>query len=186
VWYGEFRSEQGAKLATKLSLREHRVTGKEHVKDLNGRVTGNRIVASPKQEKKAFIVIRTHDLHYWIIQSISLSVAMQLDGLIEPPPPLPVLAKEKRNLSSCDRSSEFLSKQQQLSKKEHKNVQQIQAQGMVAILVNADGDVVDAKVIQVSAGAADVLLAEARSMKFKPRPGCGTTDMAMSFTLQGN
>jgi len=59
VCYGEFRSEQEAKLATKLSLKEQRVTSKEHVKDLNGRVIGNRIVAAPKQEKKAFIIIRT-------------------------------------------------------------------------------------------------------------------------------
>jgi hypothetical protein len=179
VWYGEFGSEQEAKLATKLSLKEHRITGKEHVKSLNGRVIGNRIVAAPKQEKEAFMVIRTHDLHYWIIQSISLSVAMQLDGSIEPPPPLPTLAKDKKN--PCDRSTEFLSKQQQLYNEEQKKVHQIRAQGMVAILVNADGDVVDAKAISLSAGAIDILLSQARSMKFKPRPGCGTADTTMSF-----
>jgi hypothetical protein len=103
VWYGDFRSEQEAKLATKLSLKDHGVTSKEQVRDLNGRVIGNRIVVAPKQEKKAFMVIRTHDLHYWIVQSISLVVAMQLDGLIEPPRPLPALAQDKKDLSSCDR-----------------------------------------------------------------------------------
>jgi len=59
VWYGEFRSEQEAKHATKQSLKEHKVTGKEHIKDLSGRVIGDRIVATPKQEKKAFMVIRS-------------------------------------------------------------------------------------------------------------------------------
>jgi len=41
VWYGEFRSEEESKLATKLSLKEHRTTGTDHVKDLNGHVIGD-------------------------------------------------------------------------------------------------------------------------------------------------
>src|SRR6476469_3154795 len=53
VSYGKFRSEQEAKLATKLSLKEHTVTSKERVKDLNGHVIGDRIVAAPKEKKKA-------------------------------------------------------------------------------------------------------------------------------------
>jgi len=188
VWYGEFRSEQESKLATKLSLKEHRITDKEHVKDLNGQVNGDRIVAAPKDEKKAFMVIRTHGLNYWIIQSISLAVAMQVDGLIEPPPPLPAFAETP---SSCDRSSELLSKQQRLSKEEQKKVHQVRR--IVAILISADGDVVDAKVISAhgprdcneaglsSAEAVDVLLSQARSMKFKSRPGCGDFRYDVSF-----
>jgi hypothetical protein len=171
VWYGEFRSQQEAKLATKLSLKEHRVTGKEHIKDVNGHVIGDRIVAAPKQEKKAFMVIRKHGLNYWIIQSVSLTVAMQLDGLIEPPPPLTAVAKEKQNPSSCDRSVELLSKQQQLSKEGEKNHQV--PQGMVAIRISADGDVVGTTVMSAwSAGAVNVLPSQARSMKFQRRPGC--------------
>jgi len=190
-WYGEFRSEQEAKLAIKLLLKGYRITGKEHVKDLNGHVIGDRIVAAPKQEKKAFMVIRKHGLNYWTTQSLSLAVAMKVDGLIEPSSPLPTLAKDKKNSSSCDRSTEFLSKQQ-LSKEEQKKVHQIRAQGSVAIQVNADGRVVSARVmsargIQVSsAEAIALLLAQGRSMKFKPRPGCGTDQYAMSFTIQGN
>lgn len=186
VWYGEFRSEQEAKYATKLLLKDYRVTVKEHVKDLNGHVIGDRIVAAPKQEKKAFMVIRMHGLYYWINESISLAVAMQGDGWIEPPTPLPAVAKDKKNPSSCDRSVEFLSKQQSLSK-EAKKVHQIRAQGRVAIVVNADGDVVGAKAISASsAEAVDLLPSQARTMKFKPRPGCGTSDTTMYFTLQGN
>jgi len=86
VWYGKFESEQEATHATKESLKEHQVTRKEPVKDAKGRVIGGRIVATPKQEKKAFMIIRRQDLNYWIIQSISLPVAMQVDGLIVPPP----------------------------------------------------------------------------------------------------
>jgi hypothetical protein len=172
VWYGEFRSEREGKLATKLALKEHRITGKEHVQDVNGYVIGDRIVATPKQEKKAFMLIRKHGLNYWIIQSISLPVAMQLDRLIEPPPPLTTFAKDKKNQSFCDRSGELLSKQQQLSNQGEKNHQI--PQGMVAILINADGDVVGTTVMSAwSAGAVDVLPSQARSMKFRRRPGCG-------------
>lgn len=187
-WYGEFRSEQESKLATKLSLKEHRITGEEPVKDLNGHVIGDRIVAAPKDEKKAFMVIRTHGLNYWIIQSISLAVAMQADGLIEPPPPLPAFAETP---SSCDRSGELLSKQQRLSEEGKKKVHQVR--GMVAILISADGNVVDAKVMSAhsprdgseagrsSAEPVDVLLSQARSMKFKSRPGCGDFRYDVSF-----
>jgi hypothetical protein len=187
VWYGEFRSEEESKLATELSLKEHRITGTEHVKDLNGRVIGDRIVAAPKEEKKAFMVIRKNGLNYWIIQSISLAVAMQVDALIETPP----LAAFAENSSSCDRSSELLSKQQRLSEEEPKRVHQVR--GMVAIVINADGDVVGAKAISASrprdgneaglssAEAVDVLLSQARSMKFKSRPGCGDFRYAVSF-----
>ena len=188
VWYGEFRSEEESKLATELSLKEHRITGTEHVKDRNGRVMGDRIVAAPKEEKKAFMVIRKNGLNYWIIQSISLAVAMQVDALIETPPPLAAFAE---NSSSCDRSSELLSKQQQLSEEEPKRVHQVR--GMVAIVINADGDVVGAKAISASrprhgndaglssAEAVDVLLSQARSMKFKSRLGCGDFRYAVSF-----
>src|SRR5437763_14516085 len=153
VWYGEFRSEQESKLATKLSLEGLMITGKEHIEDLNGQVIGDRIVAAPKEEKQAFMVIRKHGLNYWIIQSISLEVAMQVDGLIKPPSPLPASAE---NPSPCDRSSELLSKQQRLSEEEQKKVQQVR--GMVAIVISADGDVVGAKVISARKPAAGITM----------------------------
>jgi hypothetical protein len=178
VWYGEFRSEEESKLATKLSLDEHEITSTEAVKDLNGHVIGDRIVAAPKEENKAFMVIRKNGLNYWITQSISLAVAMQVDELIEPPPHLAAVAEDS---SSCDRSSELLLKQQELSREKQK-VDRVS--GMVEIVIGADGDVVGAKVISAnrprdgseaglsSAGAVDVLLTEARSMKLQSRPGC--------------
>jgi hypothetical protein len=104
VWYGEFRSEEESKLATELSLEEHRITGTEHVKDLNGHVIGDRIVATPKDEKKAFMVIRKQGPNYWIIQSISLAVAMQVDELIEPPP-LAAFAENPSSMRQIQRTS---------------------------------------------------------------------------------
>jgi len=111
---------------------------------------------------------------------------MEVDGLIEPPPPLPAFAEIP---SSCDRSSELLLKQQRLSKEEQKKVHQVR--GMVAIVISADGDVVGAKVISASrsgneaglssAEALDVLLSQARSMKFKSRPGCADFRYDVSF-----
>jgi len=188
VWYGEFRSEEESKLATELSLKEHRITDTEHIKDLNGHAIGDRIVAAPKEEKKAFIVIRKHGRNYWIIQSISLAVAMQADELIKPPTPLVEFAESP---SSCDRSSELLSKQQRLSEEEQKKVYQVR--GVVAIVINANGEVVSAKVLSVSlprdgneaglssAEAVDVLLSQARSMKFKSQPSCGDFRYVVNF-----
>ena len=188
VWYGEFRSEEESKLATELSLKEHRITGTEHLKDLNGHVIGDRIVAAPKDEKKAFMVVRKQGLNYWIIQSISLAVAMQVDELIEPPPPLAAFVEIPLQ---CDRSGELLSEQQRLSKEGRKKVQEVR--GMVAIVINADGDVVGAEVLSAnfprdgneagmsSAELINVLRSQARSMKFTSRPGCGDFRYALSF-----
>lgn len=188
MWYGEFRSAEESKLAIELSLKEHTITGREHLKDLNGSVIGDRIVAAPKEEKKAFMIVRTNGPNYWIIQSISLAAAMQADALIETPQRLAAFAE---NSSSCDRSSELLSKQQRLSEEERKRIHQVR--GMVAITINADGDVVGAKAISSSrprdgneaglssAEAIDVLLSQARSMKFTNRPSCGDFRYTLSF-----
>lgn len=188
MWYGEFRSEGESKLATELSLKEHKITGTEHFKDLNGHVIGDRIVASPTEEKKAFVVIRKYGLNYWITQSVSLPVAMQADALAEPPPPLAAVAEIPL---SCDRSSELLSKQQQLSEEEPKRLHQVR--GMVAIVISADGDVVSAKAISAnfptdgseaalsSAELINVLLSQVRSMKFKSRLGCGDFRYVLRF-----
>jgi hypothetical protein len=85
VWYGQFPSEQAAKHEMKQCLENHKITHKEVIKDLNGRVIGTRIVATPKRKQKAFMVIQKQGLSYWIIRSISLEVATQVAGLIEPP-----------------------------------------------------------------------------------------------------
>jgi hypothetical protein len=188
VWYGEFRSEEESKLAIELSLEEHKITGTEHIKDLNGNVIGDRIVAAPKQEKKAFMVIRKQGLNYWIIQSISLAVAMRVDELIRPSRSL--AARAEISLS-CDRSGELLSEQQRLSQEGQKKIYEVR--GMVAIVISADGDVVSAKAISASfphdgneaglssAELINILRSQARAMKFKSRLGCGDFRYVLSF-----
>ncbi len=188
VWYGEFRSEEESKLATEVSLKKHRITATEHFKDLYGDVIGDRIVAAPKEEKKAFVVIRKHGLNYWITQSVSLAVAMQADALVEPPPPLAAAAEIPL---SCDRSGELLSEQQRLSEEGQKKIHEVR--GTVAVVISADGDVVSAKAISAnfptdgneaglsSAELINILLSQAGSMKFKSRLGCGDFRYVLGF-----
>ncbi len=84
VWYSTLQTEQEAKNAIKQSLKEHKITRQEPIKDLNGRIIGDRITATPKEQKNAFEVIQTQGLSIWIIQSSSLGIAMQVAELIEP------------------------------------------------------------------------------------------------------
>lgn len=187
VWYGEFRSEEESNLATKMSLEEHKITTTVQLKDRDGHVIGDRIVATPKDEKKAFMVIRRQGRNYWFIQSISLAVAMQVDRLIEPPP----LAPFAESSSYCDRSSELLLKQQELSKEEPERAHRVR--GIVAIVIGADGDVVNAKAISLyvpsegneaglsSTAGINILLAQARSIKFESRASCGDFRYVLSF-----
>jgi hypothetical protein len=66
------------------------------------------------------------------------------------------------------------SKQQKQSK--------TKAHGSVAIEISEDGDVVDAKAVHPSsAEEADRLVSAAKSMKFKPRPGCGAFKTVVNF-----
>ena len=53
VWYGKFQSEQEAVHAIEESLKDHKVNGEEHIKDPNGRVVGDRIVATPEARKES-------------------------------------------------------------------------------------------------------------------------------------
>ena len=84
VWYTTFQRQQEAKDAIKQSLKEQKITSEELIKDLKGRVIGNRICATPQDQKKGFLVIQTQGLNCWIIQSSSLAIATQVAGLIEP------------------------------------------------------------------------------------------------------
>jgi hypothetical protein len=96
------------------------------------------------------------------------------------------VAADKKDQSPCAKPRELSSKPQ-LSKEEQKRAHEIRAQGMVAISINEEGDVVDAKILRASsADAVGFLLAQARSMKFKPRPACGVTYTKVNFTFSGD
>ena len=60
----------------------------------------------------------------------------------------------------------------------------VNIRGKVAITIDEDGQVSEAKVLEASPKeAAEALLAGAKTIKFKPRPGCGTFKTEMIFTL---
>jgi len=60
----------------------------------------------------------------------------------------------------------------------------LKAQGKVALTIDEDGHVSEARVLEASPNeAADALLATARTITFKPRPGCGTFKTEMFFAL---
>ena len=57
-------------------------------------------------------------------------------------------------------------------------------QGKVAITIGEDGHVSDAKVFEASPKEAAVaLLASAKTITVKPRPGCGTFKVEIIFSL---
>jgi TonB family protein len=90
---------------------------------------------------------------------------------------------DKHAASPCDKPREIASPPQ-LSKEEREKARKIRAQGMVKISISEDGDVIDAKVVQASSDeAVDLLLAFARSAKFKPWVGCGITHATINYTL---
>jgi TonB family protein len=60
----------------------------------------------------------------------------------------------------------------------------LKAQGKIAIAIDEDGHVSEAKLIEASPKeAADALLATAKTASFKPRPGCGIFKTEIVFSL---
>jgi outer membrane biosynthesis protein TonB len=60
----------------------------------------------------------------------------------------------------------------------------VNVRGRIAIAIDEYGQVSEAKLIEASPKeAADALLATAKTIKFKPRPGCGTFKTEMIFTV---
>jgi len=60
----------------------------------------------------------------------------------------------------------------------------VHVQGRVAITIDENGQVSEAKLLEASPKeAADALLATAKTAKFKPRPGCGVFKTEINFTV---
>ena len=60
----------------------------------------------------------------------------------------------------------------------------LKVQGRVAIAVDEDGHVIEAKLIEASPKeAGDAVLATAKTASFKPRPGCGTFRTEIVFSV---
>jgi outer membrane biosynthesis protein TonB len=95
------------------------------------------------------------------------------------------IAGEKKKDSPCDKPREMASTPH-WSKEDQARARKVRAQGYVNVSIDEQGDVVDAKGATASSReAVDLLLAFARSAKFKPRPGCGTTHSGINYTLAG-
>ena len=72
------------------------------------------------------------------------------------------------------------------TKEEQQKACKLRAEGLVAISISEEGDVVNATVVRtLSRVAAEALLTRARSMKFKPRPGCGILKIRVNYRLAG-
>src|SRR5712692_6074405 len=92
---------------------------------------------------------------------------------------------DKHEDSPCDKPREIASAPHLSKRRTGESSQdKIRAQDMVNISISEDGDVIEAKVVGASSDeAVDVLLTFARSAKFKPRAGCGTTHAVINYTL---
>jgi TonB family protein len=89
----------------------------------------------------------------------------------------------KRDQSPCGKPPDLVSKTP-LPKEEQERAKRIRAQGVIAIAISEDGNVVDAKVVRASSTEAGKLLIDVvKGMKFKPRPGCGPFKTVVNFSL---
>jgi hypothetical protein len=71
-----------------------------------------------------------------------------------------------------------------LSKEEKQRQPKTKVQGAVAIEISEDGNVVVAKALHpTSDEAANQLVSLAKSMKFKPRPGCGVFKTEVNYAV---
>ena len=70
------------------------------------------------------------------------------------------------------------------SKEEKQRKPKTKIQSWVAIEISEDGDVVAAKALHATSDeAANQLVSLAKSMKFKPRPGCGVFKTEVNYTI---
>jgi hypothetical protein len=84
------------------------------------------------------------------------------------------VAEAQQKKTDCKKPPEIVPPPKQ-SKEEKQKQSKAKVQGAVAIEISEDGEVVSAKAQPPSKGeSADQLESFAKSMKFKPRPGCGS------------
>jgi hypothetical protein len=87
VVYTEFDSLQAAQQQIEDWIKPTRtVTSREQNQSEGGQLISDRILAVgdlPKSDKKEFIIIRRDGLKCYLIESVSLQVARQVEGLIE-------------------------------------------------------------------------------------------------------
>jgi len=87
LYLTEFDSLEGAEQQIENWVKATRtVTSREHNQSKDGQLISDRILAAgylPKSDKKKFVIIRRDDLKCYFVESVSLQVALQVEGLIE-------------------------------------------------------------------------------------------------------
>jgi len=94
-------------------------------------------------------------------------------------------------LSTCGQSDQKACRKPPEIKNQPKTPQEyrekwkkVNVHGRIAITIDEDGQVSEARLLEASPKeAADALLATAKTIAFKPRPGCGTFKTEMIFTV---
>jgi hypothetical protein len=94
---------------------------------------------------------------------------------------VPAQARQKKN--DCGKPPQWIPPPK-LSKEEKKKQSKTKLQGLVAIEISEEGDVLSAKAVDPSSvDEADRLVALAKTMKFRPRPGCGVYKTQLNYVL---
>ena len=92
-------------------------------------------------------------------------------------------ARGQRDPKACRKPPTILN-QAKTPEEYREKWKEMRVQGKVAITIDEDGHVSEAKVIQASPKeAADALIATAKTITFKARPGCGTFKTEIVFSL---
>ena len=92
-------------------------------------------------------------------------------------------AEAQQKKADCSKPPEVVPPSKQ-SKEDKQKQPKTKVQGAVAIEISEEGDVVSAKAQPPSKGAsADQLESFAKSMKFKPRPGCGNFKTVVNLNI---
>jgi TonB family protein len=87
------------------------------------------------------------------------------------------------NQKACRKPPE-LANQPKTPQEYREKWKKVKVRGRIAITIDEDGHVSEAKLLEASPKeAADALLATAKTVSFKPRPGCGTFKTEMIFTV---
>ena len=92
-------------------------------------------------------------------------------------------AKGQNKKNNCNHPPKMLS-QPSLSDEDRAKLKGKAVSGKVAMVINENGDVAEAKVISAAPpDAAEPLLNAAKRAKFAPRPGCGDLKTEVFFNL---
>jgi len=87
------------------------------------------------------------------------------------------------NQKACRKPPEIIA-QPKTPQEYREKWKKVNVNGRIAITIDENGNVSEARILQVSPKeAAEALLATAKTVTFKPRPGCGNFKTEMNFSV---